>query len=66
MIKWLKEHLCIHKWEEMCSCGNQYRSFCMYLEQNHDCKRHYIGEPVTYCDYYYRKCKRCGKEEWKV
>lgn len=61
MIKFLMQLFCKHNYIDKCTCGDSYQSLCSYRKKYGHCYA-----PKWDCDYLYRKCTKCGKEEWKT
>lgn len=74
MFKFLKELFCKHEFIDKCKIDDysiqqgfeikkSYQEICSSRIKNNHCRRHDRDNKILYgyCDYYYQKCKKCGK-----
>ena len=68
MFIWLKQMFCKHDYANACEVktfnDKSYQEFCPTYEHNKCCRTHDEAYNLLegYCDYYYQKCTKCGKE----
>lgn len=67
--KLLSFFFCRHEWEDKCGVkmydGRNWQDVCQSRKHNGNCRSHDENYNLFpwFCDFYYQKCKKCGKRK---